>query len=1106
MERAMLGITLLDHIPNSEIRKRTRFVDVGKRIIQLKLTWAGNLWSKAVTEWWPMGRRKVGWSDDMDDDDERTGQSGVKMKWPLLSSRWMWADELIRHSFLICHLISLSYSLWNVCDASHSAICSVAVPVLLHCCSLAGGGDVFCALVRDQFHHRDARVRFRALEKVTVIIRFMDGSPIKTSLPLQTALATAFCYLISSMDDINVYVAQRATLYIGTIHDNAIDFGVLLGDAVRPGDRGPAMVLQCVYQLHNTLSDRNILSWQFFLNRFEALFLEAQINSNKSPLSPPELVSTDTSSEWFLYKVRRAHEALSVSAVNTLSASFGTKWPYKRTISAPATMPPQPDRQHEREKVYSRQYSAPLLKRKTSRFGLGQLLAAPAPAPPRPSNHEGLHTLSGRSTEEMMTVMPKAVDLEEADRETTNLLVFLLMQFLSRSDQAHPNEDKQCLKTQEVVLRHLFLLLGYNCVDKFFHISPHTLRQSSIFNAFIANLPQVLDQNHLMGASIAEPTLMLLQYCSSPGTGSSAPAPLSGGVCTHSLHALEPHVRRHWLMALSVVLYKYHYGTGTLCAQVQALVRIVLNTVEAQYHVCKRIPPMIVMPPPHATRELSQPSLKSCACPAERAAGSPAPLERKTKPADAMPTHWEQPANKYQQWSLEHESSESELIAIPETSDVDTTVHGSTAPVRLCHIHHHILQVVRPCAMSARIATTILLANPAVKQQCLHCCVSAWRGSFDEPSHYEDPPPKIETVATTSHPPISKIAPLGARPTHQLSTSSSVSIGSDSSNLKSTPMSGQSVEIWPDQLHGPQTSPRAKILGKQKRIIVGSSTSPDTAPSSNGDGQFAAWPPPHPQRKSPVRAAGCAYASPESPLSKMEVAWAAPAPRAAVPAHAPFNIPPQERLLPIGPKPNKDQYPVFNALVDRVREALTLPDDSTDKTDSSKSEYEPTPAPSPRPQELSKKLSSEGPTRSRGASPRRLARQAAQLGSPPTPPPAALANAAPAESASESGAGGWWEEETRAGRRAAHAGTAPRPDTTLCYRYGRRDAFCCRVVQLGNYAWQTETNTRLPGSAVFVAHQFLRCVLHQLAPNNVFLQIFLLRSPGRYEDRRATDL
>ena len=30
----------------------------------------------------------------------------------------------------------------------------------------------------------------------------------------------------------------------------------------------------------------------------------------------------------------------------------------------------------EKEKVYSRQYSAPILKRKTSRFGLGQLLGS----------------------------------------------------------------------------------------------------------------------------------------------------------------------------------------------------------------------------------------------------------------------------------------------------------------------------------------------------------------------------------------------------------------------------------------------------------------------------------------------------------------------------------------------------------------------------------------------------------------------------------------------------------------------------------------------------------------------------------------------------------
>lgn len=40
------------------------------------------------------------------------------------------------------------------------------------------------------------------------------------------------------------------------------------------------------------------------------------------------------------------------------------------------------------------------------------------------------------------------------------------------------------------------------------------------------------------------------------------------------------------------------------------------------------------------------------------------------------------------------------------------------------------------------------------------------------------------------------------------------------------------------------------------------------------------------------------------------------------------------------------------------------------------------------------------------------------------------------------------------------------------------------------YPWQSETNIHLPGGAISVAHQFLRCVLHQLAPNGIFTQMF----------------
>ncbi|XP_041983202.1 protein unc-79 homolog [Aricia agestis] len=964
-------------------------------------------------------------------------------------------DTLAEHrGFLIwCQENLLIENLWKVCDAAQSHICSVSAPILLHCAALAGGADVLCALLRDSFHHTDPQVRFISVERVTMLIRFMDESPVKTSIPLQTALATAFCYLISSMDDISVYVAQRATLYLGTIHDTAVEmllycletqFDLVVVD--RP------MILQSIYQLHNTLSDRHILTWEFFLNRFEALVLEAQINSNKSMdfSNVKGKFSNKGGGEGAAQRGRRAAQA----PARSLSASLGAKWPYKRTISAPAAVPPLTT---EREKVYSRQYSAPLLKRKTSRFGLGQLLTAPQQLGGSRSNNDGVHSLSGRSTDDTLTtVLPKSVDLEETDKETTNLLVFLLMQFLSRSDQAHPIDDKTAAKTQELVLKHLFILLGYNCVEKYFTVSPHSLRLSSIFNAFLANLPQVLDQNYVMGAHIAEPTLSLLQFCCRPVAAGSASANV-----THSLVALEPHVRRHWLMALIVVLYKYHYGTesGAIGGLVGALVRIALNSLEAQHHRCRRAPPVLLLPHAPRLREGRDPLV---------------PAEEPTVPHKS-PAHWPDPpeATKYQQWSLEQESSESELIAIPETSDKsDTTVHGSTAP-----------------------------------------------GSFDEPSHYEDQPQQYQTQAVMSYPAHSKIT-TGSRSGQQLSTSSSVSIGSDSSNMKSTPMSGQSVEIWPDQLH--QTSPRTKIMGKQKRIVAGSSTSPDTAPSSNGDALA------HPHHL-PRPGTCAAYASPESPLSKMEVWWRAPPPAPRPHTHptpaAPPAPPAPERLLPIGPKPNKEQYPVFNALVDRVREALNLPDDSTERTDSSRSDQDATPTPAGRPHDLTKGSSESS------RSPRRLARQVAQLGSPPAPAP---------RSHSTEGGGGWgawWSGAGRTGRRAAHAHPhtherPPRHDATLRYRcsecgaleeqYSDEELGLCvialatyvrrepapaapllpallhavsRVVQLGSYSWQSETNTRLPGSAVSVAHQFLRCVLHQLAPHNVFLQVFLQRTP-----------
>ncbi|KAG8319395.1 Protein unc-79 [Homalodisca vitripennis] len=394
-------------------------------------------------------------------------------------------------------------NLWDICNAEHSHICESCVPILLHCITLPSGSDVFWRVIQDEFHSPDWRVRFVAVERVTVIARFMDSTPLRAVMPLQAALANAFCYLISSMDDPNIQVAQRATLYLGTVHDTAIQSLIMCLETQFDSvivDR--PMVLQSLYQLHNSLSDRKILSWEFFLNRFDALFLEAQLNLEKTSGDISylrDLRNTDMKSETFMRKLQRAQEALSQSdgsSTKTLSASFGTKWPYKRTMSAPASMVPRQDTKEEKEKVYSRQYSAPILKRKSSRFGLGQFLGC------MPQNNtvllpgsyrlcpalvslEGpcfayghIHAMSASVADDsnLAGFMHRVVDLEESDRETMHLLVFLLMQFLSRSDQAYPSDEKYQAKTQTIVLRHLYLLLGYNQNERGFHVPPNRLR------------------------------------------------------------------------------------------------------------------------------------------------------------------------------------------------------------------------------------------------------------------------------------------------------------------------------------------------------------------------------------------------------------------------------------------------------------------------------------------------------------------------------------------------------------------------------------------------------------------------------------------------------
>ncbi|XP_068152158.1 protein unc-79 homolog isoform X5 [Drosophila tropicalis] len=910
-----------------------------------------------------------------------------------------------RGFFIWCQENLLIKNLWELCNAEHSHICQVGVPLLLHCITLSYGSDVFWRVVQEAFHDVDWRVRFTAVERVTVITRFMDSTPLRSEVGLQTALATAFCHLIASMDDINVYVAQRATLYIGTIHDTAIrsllfclesQFDLFIVD--RP------VVLQSVYQLHNSLSDRKMLGWEFFLNRFDTLFVEAQINLEKcgdiSYLR--DLRNSDNGSEALSAKIQKAREALSQSDTSgsmakTLSASFGTKWPYKRTMSAPASMAPRQDSKFvpEKEKIYSRQVSAPILKRKTSRFGL--------------DGH--IHSLGGLNDENLIGLLSRITELEESDRETIHLLVFMLMQFMSRTDQAFPSEDKPMSKTQNIVLKHLFLLLGHNQIDKTFHTTPECLRISAVFNAFLANLPQVLDQNHLIGGLILPSVMQIILYAPSP-TQTSGES-YQNIVFNYSLWHLEQYPRRNWLFTLLVVLYKYSYTQPPLSGYVISAIRLIMNSLRGHFHQCRRIPTTTVLDiqgvvsGASRSRDVSQPSLGTDpddkasppASPMFPSEGTSAASKSKGGQNVAFTPKLQHAFRKYNDSSLDADETESELVAIPESDLSDSTLHGSSAPGSFDDTIH--FEDVMPrnrrtveyteekstkshkSMITTKIGDTYTTKIKATNettmvtrhslQEGVRMIVTPLVGAETTETAVVSPPVDVHRAVTVRNKSLENAAASTSKMFAAIATNHlqalgalqdmSISVGSGDRKTSSSNGSGSRSANGNGNTSAP-APPSTKPIGRHKTIVEcsagnsGSSSADDSRQKKS-------------QTKSLKRNEKMNYGSPDSPLSKMSVM---PNPRdepdeaaaAGLPppkSIAALEIPTPERLLPIGTQDT------VAALVERVRDGLNLPDishlkqDSLDVSESTKDDVTPS---------------------SRTQSPRRLIKQVA-LESPPNP-------------------------------------------------------------------------------------------------------------------------
>ncbi|CAI5764440.1 protein unc-79 homolog isoform X4 [Podarcis lilfordi] len=451
-------------------------------------------------------------------------------------------------------------SLWRVVKSEFSQLSSLAVPLLLHALSLPHGADIFWTIINSNFNSKDWKIRFEAVEKVAVLCRFLDIHSVTKNHLLKYSLAHAFCCFLTAVEDVNPAVATRAGLLLDTIKRPALQglclcldfqFDTVVKD--RP------TILSKLLLLHFLKQDIPALSWEFFVNRFETLSLEAQLHldCNKEFPFPTTITAVRTNvanlSDTAMWKIKRARFARNrQKSVRSLRDSVKGPVESKRALSLPETLTSKiPNRLMRHEQ------SAPALGG-TPEQTQGQ---------PSPENDNTIKDL-----------LPEDAGI---DHQTVHQLITVLMKFMAK-DESSAESDISSAKAFNTVKRHLYVLMGYDQQEGCFMIAPQKMRISTCFNAFIAGIAQVMDYNINLGKHLLPLVAQVLKYCSCPQLRHYFQQPPR---C--SLWSLKPHIRQMWLKALLVILYKYPYRDCDISKIMLHLIHITVNTLNAQYHSCK---------------------------------------------------------------------------------------------------------------------------------------------------------------------------------------------------------------------------------------------------------------------------------------------------------------------------------------------------------------------------------------------------------------------------------------------------------------------------------------------------------------------------------------
>lgn len=460
----------------------------------------------------------------------------------------------------------------------------------------------------------------------------------------------------------------------------------------------------------------------------------------------------------------------------------------------------------------------------------------------------------------------RVIDLEEStDKETIHLLTHLLMQFMSRPDLAYPTEEKPTCRLMSIVLKHVYLLMGFNQNEKMFQFSSSRIRCSSVFNSFMANLPQFLDQNVDMGSSDSLFNFIIHLLIYSPYPNNSIPATFDVMQnTTYSLWFLEAQVRKNWLMAVLVILYKYNLNNVPE-PLLSSLIRIIMTSLESQsqFHQCKRIPTTILVQDSLRRPEIKEPTIETeDREPSAHSQIKPTSMAQVRKPQDS---------------SIECDETESELVAIPESDLSDSTIHGESIDDGMSDDHHVTAvkvevkkKVVEPVEDKKKASK--IMVKSSSNELAAKSVSEGMRMMFS--SAILSPPVNVQKAIVVTQPPSSKVVQTTCKDTstaHHIIASATTSQLRTVSAVVGEKQQQRATIVQPTTTsngYGASSVRRSnspiRALGRQQRIIDTNGISHQSSISIDDQKKFSASYIKTTERRN-------LFGSPESPLSRMDV-------------------------------------------------------------------------------------------------------------------------------------------------------------------------------------------------------------------------------------------